>query len=321
MSQLRQDQFEGCLLGLALGDAYGAPLEGGFLERLLWRVIGRTWRGKKRWTDDTQMSLDVAESLIVKGRVDAADLATRFAKSYRWNRGYGPGSTKVLARIAAGCDWRKANLSVYPDGSLGNGGAMRAPVLGLVFSDSTAQLLRAIRLSTSVTHSNPLAVEGAILVALATAAALNVDDRLDLLRRLHKLPVSIAFLERIRLAEFWLQSAEDPSAEVVGLALGNGTQSTESSVTAIYIAARFLWRPFGEMLDFVAACGGDVDTIGAMAGAIWGAANGASSLPNSMIESLEQATRIRRVSRILLDCSGRADQIGVDDFNLSMTCE
>lgn len=57
-------KFNGCLLGLALGDAFGAPREGGPLERLLWLLIGKTRDGCRRWTEDTQMSLDLAESLI-----------------------------------------------------------------------------------------------------------------------------------------------------------------------------------------------------------------------------------------------------------------
>ena len=107
------DQFEGCLLGLALGDALGAPLEGGPVERLLWRLIGKTKQGEMRWTDDTQMSLDLAESLIENGDLDPDDLAQRFAKSYRWSRGYGPGAAKLLKRIARGAHWRDTNRSVY----------------------------------------------------------------------------------------------------------------------------------------------------------------------------------------------------------------
>ncbi|MFT7619970.1 MAG: poly(ADP-ribose) glycohydrolase ARH3 [Planctomycetota bacterium] len=321
MSALRQDQFEGCLLGLALGDAFGAPFEGGILERLLWRVIGRTFKGKRRWTDDTQMSLDVAESLIIKGRVDPNDMALRFAKNYRWSRGYGPGSAKVLSRIARGVDWRVANSSVYPEGSLGNGGSMRAPVLGLVFHDSEEKLRAATHVSTIVTHVNPLAVEGAILIASATAAAIKVEDPKELVLALDSWRQKSSFSPRLRCAQHWIMTGEFPSPKVVARTLGNGMKATDSSLTAIYIAARFLWRPFEEMLSFVAACGGDVDTIGAMAGAIWGTANGASSLPVGMVENLEQSTRIRRVARILLDCSARADQIDVDDFEMSMKCE
>jgi len=76
-----RDRFVGCLLGLALGDASGAPYEGGIPERLAWRVIGRTAEGEMRWTDDTQMSLDLAESLVAKGRIDTEDIARRFGAS------------------------------------------------------------------------------------------------------------------------------------------------------------------------------------------------------------------------------------------------
>lgn len=127
----------GSLLGLALGDALGAPLEGGPLERMLWRVIGKTSEGRARWTDDTQMSLDLAESLIARRTLDPDDVARRFATSYRWSRGYGPGAARILKRIRNGTDWRLANTAVYPEGSFGNGAAMRAPVVGLFCANNS----------------------------------------------------------------------------------------------------------------------------------------------------------------------------------------
>lgn len=85
----------GCLVGLALGDAACAPFEGGVVERALWRLIGRTRDGKQRYTDDTQMSLDLAETLISgQGNLDQQALADAFASGYRWSRGYGPGAAK-----------------------------------------------------------------------------------------------------------------------------------------------------------------------------------------------------------------------------------
>src|SRR3954467_7129877 len=68
-TSMTADRFKGSLLGLALGDAMGAPFEGGLAERLLWRLIGTTRQGELRWTDDTQMAIDVAESLVVHGAV------------------------------------------------------------------------------------------------------------------------------------------------------------------------------------------------------------------------------------------------------------
>lgn len=118
--ELTLDQFAGCMLGLATGDAVGAPHEGGLLERLVWRVIGRTSDRCLRWTDDTQMALDLAESLLNHDGVCLEALAKRFASSYRWSRGYGPGAAKVLKRIRCGEPWERAARAVYAEGSYGN---------------------------------------------------------------------------------------------------------------------------------------------------------------------------------------------------------
>jgi ADP-ribosylglycohydrolase len=83
--------------------------------------------------------------------------------------------------------------------------------------------------------------------------------------------------------------------------LGHGVAATESCVTAIYIALRFLESSFDELFSFTAACKGDVDTIGAIAGAIWGARNGAEALPADSISRLEQAYRIRDVANALYE--------------------
>ena len=55
MCDVKTNRFFGSLLGLALGDAFGALFEGGILERAVWAFIG-TRNGKRRWTDDTQMT-------------------------------------------------------------------------------------------------------------------------------------------------------------------------------------------------------------------------------------------------------------------------
>ncbi len=57
---MKTDRIIGSVLALALGDAFGAPYEGGILERAVWALIGRR-NGKRRWTDDTQMTIDVIE--------------------------------------------------------------------------------------------------------------------------------------------------------------------------------------------------------------------------------------------------------------------
>jgi len=293
----REDRFVGGLLGLALGDALGAPYEGGPLEQMAWRFLGTTRQGEMRWTDDTQMSLDLAESLIACGGVDADDLAGRFAASYRWNRGYGPGAARILKRIRRGMPWRDANRSVYRDGSYGNGAAMRAPVVGLFHAADPDALSEAVRASALVTHAHPLGIEGARLVARAVAEALT--DPAAALERAGAECTESEFRERVDVAREWLESGDQPEPDEIVDRLGAGIAATESCVTALYLALRFLDEKFAELHDFVARCGGDVDTIGAMSGAIWGAANGSGRLPRAELERLEQKERLESTAREL----------------------
>jgi poly(ADP-ribose) glycohydrolase ARH3 len=252
-----------------------------------------------RWTDDTQMSLDVAESLVAKGTLDTDDLALRFAASYRWSRGYGPGAAKLLKRIARGVDWRQANHSVYQNGSFGNGGAMRAPVVGLFYARRLDELVEAARLSASITHAHPLGIEGAVLLASATALALNTKRPLEILQGAAANCQLEPFTARLEIAATWLQSGNEPTTSEVKRQFGNGIAASESCVTAIYLALRFMERSFQEMLEFIRGGRGDVDTIGAMAGAVWGAANGVASLPPEGLARLEQRERLMALASAL----------------------
>lgn len=299
MTDIPVDRFEGCLLGLALGDALGAPHEGGPLERLLWRLIGRTARGEMRWTDDTTMSIDIAESLLACGTLDAADLARRFARSYHWSRGYGPGTAKLLKQVARGQDWQNARQCVYPDGSFGNGGAMRAPVIALFHAQRPAAVADDARRSASITHAHPLGIEGAVLVATATAAALRDASPAGILGDVAASATLEPFRHRIGIASAWIAQEVNPSVREVVRQLGNGISAADSCITAIHAATRFLDRPFADMQAFVAEGGGDVDTIGAMAGAIWGARQGRRALPAALLERLEARDRLAALAASL----------------------
>ncbi len=294
-------RFQGCLLGLALGDAVNAPYEGGVLERLLWRLIGRTSSGEMRWTDDTQMSLDLVESLVVKGDVDPDDLAARFAGSYRWSRGYGPGTAKVLKRISRGERWDRANTAVHREGSFGNGAAMRAPVIGLFYATRAAEMDEAARRSAMVTHSHALGIDGALLIARATAAAARAESSADILRIASDGYRPGLMSERLVIARNWLMSSTAVKPAEIARKLGNGVAAADSCVTALYLALRFRDSGFIEMQNMAAEMGGDADTIGAMAGAIWGAANGIHSMPPPLVQKLEQRDRLLSLAENLCE--------------------
>jgi len=311
------DRFSGCLLGLALGDALGAPFEGGMLERLVWRFLGTTAAGEMRWTDDTQMTLDLVDSLVACRALDRDDLAIRFAASYRWSRGYGPGAARLLKRIRTGVPWREANCSVYPEGSFGNGAAMRAPVIGLLCADSPQQLAELSRAAAEVTHAHPQGKEGAVLIATATAALLATRDVQEVVTVLQGVCTLPPFSERLALMRDWLgRDHATPPAEVRAR-LGTGVAAHASCVTAVYLALRFLDQPLAELLNFTARCGGDVDTVGAMAGALWGAANGAESLPPEALARLEACARIREAAAALWQLAASGIPLGIETPDVS----
>ena len=125
------DRARGALLGTFTGDALGMPFEGAepaALPERLEMLEARLLRGS--YTDDTQMAIALAESLLEHGRIDSQALASAFAEAYAPDRGYGEGTTAVLLLVREGVDAREAvRAALGGKGSLGNGAAMRiAPV-------------------------------------------------------------------------------------------------------------------------------------------------------------------------------------------------
>jgi poly(ADP-ribose) glycohydrolase ARH3 len=278
------DQYRGCLLGLAFGDALGAPYEGGWLERAAWRLLGKT-KGRMRYTDDTQMSLDLIHSKMEHGAVQQDRLASQFASSYRWSRGYGPGAAKLLKRIRRGADWRQANRSQFSDGSYGNGAAMRSAVLALFYAEQHA-LRVAVEQASEITHAHPEAIEGAQLIALATSLSLHkesIDEILPVLQEACDLQV---FKDQLMQMTSLFYDGKF-SFPVITSRFGNGMAARRSCVSAIGFALLFRDQPYTDMLKAIRQGGGDVDTIGAMAGAIWGARNGFSAITGVSLKTIE----------------------------------
>jgi ADP-ribosylglycohydrolase len=305
---MRRDRIVGSVLALALGDAFGAPHEGGIVERLLWSVIGKR-QGKRRWTDDTQMTLDLIESLVACGGLDQDDLATRFARSYRWSRGYGPGTARVLKRIRRGQPWEEARRAVYPEGSFGNGGAMRAPAVGLLFSpEREDELIHAASATAAVTHAHPLGRGGAQLIALATALGLQDAGPPQIIGRLVRCARSPEFSDRLRIARTWLREEDTVCSKEVADKLGNGITAPRSCVTSVYAALAFRDRAFEDLLRYIIELGGDVDTIAAMAGAIWGAAHGKEALPESHLKQLDRQKEVEHAARSLAKAAAHHHQ-------------
>src|SRR5690242_17929904 len=92
------DGARGALLGTFVGDALGMPFERQPPDAISERVEMLAARlGRGTYTDDTQMMIAIAESLLDRGDVDADHLGRAFLASYDPRRGYGSGTRAVLA--------------------------------------------------------------------------------------------------------------------------------------------------------------------------------------------------------------------------------
>ena len=72
-------------------------------------------------------------------------------------------------------------------------------------------------------------------------------------------------------------------------------------MTAVYLSLAFRNSSFDELLEFAISLSGDVDTIAAMACAIWGAARGFDGLPRARLEQLEQCNYLKDLARSLAE--------------------
>ena len=162
-SSLR-DRFEGCLFGLAVGDALGGKFEAQAADAIGARfpsieLLIAYPREEIWYTDDTQMAIGVGEALIERGEIVEEALCRAFVANYVPSRGYGRGARAVLDAMEDGRDYRRVAERHFPGGSFGNGAAMRVGPVGLLFRDDRERLWEQARLSALPTHLHPLGIE------------------------------------------------------------------------------------------------------------------------------------------------------------------
>jgi ADP-ribosylglycohydrolase len=156
-----RDRLAGVLVGTAIGDALGLPMEGmraasiarAFPKLDRYFLLGRTGFV----SDDTEQSALVAQSLAGSPR-DREGFVRAFRRSLlawflRLPWGIGWGTLRSCLRIAVG-------LRASGVASAGNGAAMRAAILGAFLFDAPATRSEWSDALAAVTHTDPRAVEG-----------------------------------------------------------------------------------------------------------------------------------------------------------------
>lgn len=302
------DKYEGCIVGLAVGDALGFPTEFMGLKeiRARWGDAGVTdfeTCGRHRagaYSDDTQMSLAVARALLTAGDRPLeglmAEMGTEFvtwAESPDNNRAPGGTCMRACRLLASGAAWREAGRN----DSKGCGTAMRSAPVGLYFHGDWPRLVEVASASSLITHGHPCATAGSVATAGLVSMALDGMEPADMVDSLCDLVAAISeeFVAAIRQVPGLLAHPPDEALRE----LGHGRVAEEAVADALYC---FLRTPddFAATVLAGANSDGDSDSIACIAGAISGAYNGANAIPMHWREQVENAAGLRAVAAQLL---------------------
>jgi len=281
--------YTGTLLGTAIGDAVLLPGEGMSRSAIARRFPGplrhRLAFGRGLISDDTEHAFFTTQALLAH-----PEEVTRFRRSLAWKLRWWfvalPGGVGFATARACLRLW----IGIPPDRSgvwsAGNGAAMRAAIIGVRFCENQERRASYITASTLITHRDPKARIAARAIAEAAAWAV----RKELLPSLWSALVLDTDAEWSKLMEilrdaYESQETVDHVAKTIGCERFVSGYSYHSVPIALYAWLRHR-SDARSGLAMVFRCGGDVDSIGALTGALYGADGGEESLPHDWIRGL-----------------------------------
>jgi ADP-ribosyl-[dinitrogen reductase] hydrolase len=272
-----RDRALGCILGGALGDAWGGSFEGAP------GPVSFAIPQRSVLSDDTQLTLATCESLIERRLVDPENLAAHFLRWFQEKRisGIGASTLQSMQGLAAGVHW--ALVGRRGDRAAGNGAAMRIAPLAFILDPANARDRIVIRDVCRITHHNDEAYVGALAVLSAIHAILSGKWSLQvsfLAAVVDSLPDS-AVRDRIQQ----LLPLHSPPAEIAGR-FGSSGYVVDTVPLALYSAQAIATLPFSTVLAQTIAAGGDTDTIASIAGQLAGCVTGLAGVPHNDLASV-----------------------------------
>ncbi len=272
------------LYGLALGDALGWPVE--FLQANQIRAAYGP-RGIQVppdpavYTDDTQMTLALAEGLLDAGPDAPVDtIMTAVGRRFiTWlhspENTKAPGGTCIqgVENYEAGIPWRESGIET----SKGSGTAMRAAAIGLLYQHDEPRLREMAVASSVITHRHPAAIAASVGAAYLVKLALDGAPLETYMRRVMDFTDGLsADLDDaiLRVGHTLGWTDEVGALHHIGL----GWVGDEAVAQALYCVLRY-------PNDYVGAvrCAvnqdGDSDTVGCIVGGIMGARLGIEAIP------------------------------------------
>ena len=258
----------GMMMTIAIGDAYGAGFEfaprdkierhndgAGYVDHELGIPAGR-------YTDDTQMSIAVAELLLRDAPLDAPACADAFVHVYQRDPrgGYSRGFGQLLSEVADGAELLRR---IHP-GSVRNGAAMRSVPLGLI--EDRSLMRRVASVQASVTHDSDAGRLSSEIVALMAHSLLRRTARVD------ELAAMVATETGFELRRDWCAEVEVDALQ------------TLHAVHTALVAQRSMRGLLRACVDF----GGDTDSVAAIALGLAGLSDEfQDDLPASLFDGLE----------------------------------
>lgn len=302
MRKAPEERFTGCIIGQCLGDALGFMVEGQppevcqryVSETMQTGTVAEVSRGEftfGQYSDDSQMARELLQSYVEQGRFDPADYARRIGALFSENRVVGGGrATEAAAeRLAQGIPWQEAGT---PPPAAGNGSAMRAAPIGLIYYNEPDRLSEVAHEQSFITHQDSRCSAGAIAVAGAVALALaaepvNVEAFSSQLAAWTR-PYDLIMADSLEHMPRWLEMPPKTAAgEIQRVGVGADYRDSWPGISP-FVTSSVLWSLYAFLrqpddywtaIGTAIAVGGDVDTTAAMTGAISGAHVGLSKIP------------------------------------------
>jgi len=313
LEQIREeivDRFYGPLIGLAVGDAMGAPLEfkppGSFEPVNDMMGDGPHHLEPGEWTDDTSMALCLAESLIETGKFDPVDQLSRYLLWYR--NGYLSVNDKCFD---IGNTTKEALLifeetgEPYPgpenEYSAGNGSLMRLAPVPLFYMFNPKDAIEMSGKSSRTTHNHPLAVDACRYMGGLIQGALIGTSKDELLSKRYS-PVEGYWdgkpletkIDEVAYGSF--KELEPPEIRGRGFVV----KSLEAALWAFYKT-----DSFEDGCLLAVNLGEDADTTGAIYGQLAGAYYGVSNIPEKWTKKLVKIEIIESITEGLLKVSNQ----------------
>ena len=305
INNMLQDRYLGCLFGMAIGDALGAPVEfqqpGTFEPISGMRAGGPFNLPAGHWTDDTSMALCIAASLIEQDEFIPGDIMARFVRWYR--KGY-LSSTGACFDIgnrtrAALEDYERSGQPFRPKGFCdfpSNGSIMRLAPIPMAYRADPARAIHLAGESSRLTHNHPDAQDACRYLAALTIGALNGAGKEELLQ---------PFFDPAE--NTWTDvPLTDAMADIVqGSFMKKERDEIHPSAHAVLCLEAALWAfartdSFADGALLVVNMGDDSDTTGAVYGQFAGAYYGYGALPQRWRDDLAKPDLLRDYALDLL---------------------